>query len=366
MKKALVFLLVLGMVTPLFADDAKVLPEKVLRIYTVPVVSFVTGTWDADGELTENEDDAGDGMPDGTIFSLGGRRINKNTDQISAGFQWTPVYSFLKPVDIDTGTDSDVLTGGIDSVDVGAEIQILGNQGYVQNDQMRFSVTPGVVVPMPTRDWESEGEAAVDGDDYVAPGAETLTQFAVGALVNFDYLVTPEFYVNVFLEPRFRLPRTVDYSGFYNPVATAEVDAASRAAGGPGFDDDVYDTYEVEYGSNVFFETGLDFNYELPVSESVRVDFGLPARFTLNTPRTDTETVEVTDAGAAAGQADQENEFEPDDPSYTLYLDPSIGTFLTGLPVPLQFVATYRLPLVGQRASQVHSVVLEGRVYLSF
>jgi len=190
-----------------------------------------------------------------------------------------------------------------------------------------------------------------------------LTQFAVGALVNFDYLVTPEFYVNVFLEPRFRLPRTVDYSGFYNPVATAQTAAA---LGDPTFSEDIYDTHETEYGSNVFLETGLDFNYELPVSESVRVDFGLPARFTLNTPRTATTTIEVTDAGVAAGQADAETESEPDDPSYTLYLDPSIGTFLTGLPVPLQFVATYRLPLVGQNASQVHSVVLEGRVYLSF
>jgi len=355
MKKALVFLLVFGIVAPLFADDAKVLPSGVLRIYTVPVGSFLTGTWDEDGKLTSNKNDDDDSQPDGMIFSLGGAVEYGVTDQISAGFQWTPVYNFLKEADAASAADGEPLTGGLNSVDIGAEVQILGNQGYVSNEKLRLSITPGVVVPMPTRDWKAEGKATADGDDFVAPMAETLTQLAFGGLFNFDYLVTDEFFVNVFAETRYRLPRTIDYTDYYN-------EAFKDAVGGS----DVVDEYEVEYGSNVFFETGLDLNYELPVSDSVRVDFGLPARFTLNTTREDTTTVDATAAGGLAGFSDGETSDEPDDPSYTFYLDPSVGTFLTGLPVPLEFVATYRLPLFGQNAAQVHSVVLEGRVYLSF
>jgi hypothetical protein len=354
MKKALVLLLMLAMVAPLFADDAKVLPANVLRIYTVPVTSFVTGAWDADGELTENEDDKDDSLPDGAIFSLGGAVEYGVTDQISAGFQWTPVYNFLKEADAAVTTSGEALTGGLSSVDVGAEVQIVGSQGYVGNDKIRLSLTPGVVIPMPTRDWAEEGKSAADGDDYVPPQGETLTQWAFGGLLNFDYLVTDAFYVNVFAETRFRLPRAVDYTDFYNEASQ------------PAVGDDVVDEYEVEYGSNVFFETGLDLNYELPVSESLRVDFGLPLRYTLDTPREDTTTVDATAAGAFAGFSDGETSAEPDDPSYTLYLDPSVGMFITALPAPLEFVTTYRLPLTGQNAGQTHSIVFEGRLYLAF
>ncbi|MFW5807373.1 MAG: hypothetical protein ACOCWU_06865 [Spirochaetota bacterium] len=356
MRKALVVLLVFVMVAPLFADDAKVLPSGVLRIYTVPVGSFLTGTWDEDGELTANKSDDDDSQPDGMIFSLGGAVEYGVTDQISAGFQWTPVYNFLKEADAASpdGVDGEPLFGGLNSLDIGAEVQILGNQGYVSNEKMRVSITPGMVVPMPTRDWKAEGKATADGDDFVSPGAEPLTQFAFGGLFNFDYVVTDEFFVNVFAETRYRLPRTVDYTDYYN-------EASKDAVGG----EDVVDKYELEYGSNVFFETGLDLNYELPVSDSVQVNFGLPARFTLNTPREDTTTVETTTTGPGV-EDDGETSVEPDDPSYTFYLDPSVGTFLSGLSVPLEFVATYRLPLFGQNASQLHSVALEGRVYLAF
>lgn len=381
MKKILAILLLATFVAPVFADDANVLPAGVLRVYGVPTLSLVNGVWDEDGELTSNKGNGGDNQPDDPIFALGGAAEYGITDQISLGLQWTPVYQFLTAADAADnpgleaiGGDGDVLTGGIDAVDVGAEIQVLGQQGYVLNEVMRFSVTPGIGVPMPTRDWAAEGEAAVDGDDYVGPSAENLTRFAAGALVNFDYFVTPEFYVNVFAEPRYRFGRTVDYSDFYNEVGRAVFNASAPSL---ATEDDPYDKYETEYGSDLQLETGIDFNYALPVSETLRLDFGLPAVFQLVTPREDTTTIEISSEAETINQTlesfgqdvafqSAEIKTEPDDPSYTLYVNPSVGAFITALPVPLEFVGEYRIPVLGQNATAVQTFVLQARAYLRF
>src|SRR6056297_4356174 len=100
MRKLLLVLIMLALVLPAFADDAKVLPKGVLRSYIVPVYSFATEAYDQDG-------DAGDisfnGLPVDkvSLFNVGGAIEYGVNDWISAAVQWTPGYTFTTKFDGD-------------------------------------------------------------------------------------------------------------------------------------------------------------------------------------------------------------------------------------------------------------------------
>ena len=78
----------------LFADDAKVLPEGVIRLTTAPTYAMINGTYDEDGKYEAYE------SKEGAIkaFNLGFALEYGVNDFISAAVQWAPgvnSYNFV-------------------------------------------------------------------------------------------------------------------------------------------------------------------------------------------------------------------------------------------------------------------------------
>ena len=372
MKKALILLLLVGMVAPVFADDAKVLPQGVARIRVIPVLGITTGSYDDSGDKTDNEDNAADQLPDEGIWALGGALEYGVTNQISLGLRWTPVYQFMADADA-TGTDAyDVQTGGLEQADLGAEIQILGEQGYLPNDMMRFSVTPGVGIPMPvTADWAAEGKNVINQSDFIAPTSLNTTEAQLGLLLNFDYIINEMFEVNLFTEGRYRFARTRDVKDFYNGMVE---EAASLS--------DAYSSYDIEYGSNIFWEAGIEPKASFQASDAIRFDAGLTTKFTLNTARDVTTTATLSNATAQGtvssilssnsslgnlGLSSSDIDRTVDgDTSYMMRFEPSVGAFITALPVPLEITAQYSIPLLGQNEVASQRLITQLRAYVRF
>jgi hypothetical protein len=372
MKKALVLLLLVAMVAPVFADDAKVLPQGVARIRIIPVLATTAGSYDDSGDLTDNKDGAGDRMPDKGIWALGGALEYGITNQISMGLRWTPVYQFMADADVTGSDDFDVQTGGLEHADLGAEIQIIGEQGYVSNDLMRFSVTPGVAIPMPvTTDWAAEGKNVVSQSDFILPTSLNTTEAQLGLLLNFDYVIDDTFEVNLFTEGRYRFARTRDVKDFYNGLVE---EAASLS--------DAYSTYDIEFGPSILWEAGIEPKASFPLSDVLRLDAGLTTKFTLQTAQDRTTTVALSSPTATEtvggvldaqptlegfGLQSSDSESTTDgDTAYILRFEPSIGAFITALPLPLEVTAQYSIPLLGQNEVASRRLITQLRAYVRF
>lgn len=374
MKRIVVLVLLVAMfATTAFADDAKVLPRGISRVTFVPVFAFVQGLWDAEGEQFDNEDNAADQLPDEMIFLFGGAYEYGLTNQISLGLQWAPAYQFAVDADA-TGTDDyDAQAKGFEQIDVGAEIQVLGEQGYVPNEMFRFSATPGVGIALPAfSDWSAAGTDIANQNSAPIPGSVNRSEFQVGLLLNFDYVINDTFEWNVFTEGRYKFGRTADVSDFYNAFI------AEAAAGTPGYNgEDAYSTYDITYGPRMSLEVGTQPKAHFQVAESVRLDVSVSGVFALDTVQkveTDVEldptfgallvgAVGADPAAAALGVVADDFSVEPDDPSYVFSIEPEVGAFITALPLPLEFVASYNIGLFGQNQTQAQRLILKLRAF---
>lgn len=378
MKKAILFVALVAFALPLFADDAVVLPQGVGRIRIIPVLTTVTGSYDDSGSLTDNKDDARDQDPDEAIWAIGGAFEYGVTNQISIGLRWAPAYQFFADADATGSSSYDAQTGGFEHIDVGAEIQILGEQGFVGNEQFRFSVTPGVGIPMPENvDWAAEGTNAARQQDFINPTSLNQTEAQIGLLLNADYVINETFEVNVFTEGRYRFGRTREVKDYFNSLAdTASAGTALDAIENP------YSTYDIEFGPNLLWEAGIEPKASFQVADPLRLDVGLTTKFSLNTAQDRTTTAtfanatqqtlvtNLVGAQAALGQAglvtSNTDSTTEGDTSYTLRFEPSVGAFITALPLPLELTAQYSIPLMGQNVNATQSAIFQLRAYFRF
>jgi len=156
MKKFLVLLLLVAMVAPIFADDAKVLPARIGRLYIVPAYSMWSQGFDADGEKQDNS------YGDASAFNVAAALEYGITDIISFGLKYVPGYVISTNF-----ADSDTLDGtGTSGADVGFKIQLMGPNAPMQSDTMRFAVVPGVNIPFEKYDAEAEATAMSAGDSF--------------------------------------------------------------------------------------------------------------------------------------------------------------------------------------------------------
>jgi len=209
MKKLLILVVLLVLVLPVFADDALVLPQGVLRISIAPSYGFANKTWDKDGEaqdiipnplFTTNKSD---GIQ---YFNLGIALEYGVNDWITAAIQWTPGWNLWSTMGFDKQLippstylyfDQGVL-GSFADLFAGAKIQIVGKKAPVVNNTMRFSIAPGVKIPMP-------GDSKPTPTDLVKDETHVLKEidnhlWGLGGRLYFDYNVTPEFFVNLYSE----------------------------------------------------------------------------------------------------------------------------------------------------------------------
>ena len=307
LQKAIALPLLAGLVIPVFADDAKVLPQGVLRTTLVPSLTTFDETFDADGERQDTN-----AVSVNTLSIALEYGIN---DWITAGVQWAPGYILSGEVD---GNDRVDLTGANDLF-VGAKFQTLGAQGYSRSDTLRFAVTPGIKVPISQYDGEEQLENFMGGDDF-KPGRTDRGAWGLGARFSFDYLITPDFYINFYNQSSFFLETDQDYT-----VTTSDV--------------------TVQYGSEAIFE--VEPNYSMSAGNGVQLSFGLPVSYTM------TGETEVDGNGQ-------------DDESYSLALEPSMSVFFTQWALPTQFQLGYSTTLAGENANATNTLSLQIKNFLRF
>ena len=401
MKKLLFVMLALALAAPAFAGDALVLPGGVGRVYVVPVYGMDGGSWvGSDYQKIEDNDFTLE-----RLFNLGGAIEYGITDAISFGIQWAPGINLIAPlnsednrdalgaVDIDgtgpapnlntlgydgealalvadgtyvsTATREDVTAEGLSPLAIGAEIQIVGPQGFVKADPevVRVSLTPGMEVPFPEPDWKAQGKSYNDGDEYVDPlvyAAGLSPRWAVGGQFDFDVVPHELFYFNLGFEYKYRFPRTFDTTAFYEE---ANIFVTSGAAGENVSGSSVK---SVKYNARSFNEITVDFepDFSIPLNGPLSVNVSVPTTMAISTAfDVDAEyEADTTSFGTVEGKAKPADEGET---GYLLTMGPSVNLFFTGLPVPVQLVGTWNFPISGVNAAQRQTGVLEARVYFS-
>lgn len=322
MRKLLTLLLVLAILAPAFADDAKVLPKGVFRTYFVFASDASDQAYGSDGEKQDSAEMSS--------LSLGVAVEYGVTDQISAAIQWTPAYIFNSKIDPSPlaggippfvpPLPGDVNFDGLADLFVGAKVQILGPDGFVPNEAMRFALALGALIPLDNPDWDEETTAALGGDDYKisSPSNQAV---GLGFRLYFDYILSEMFFLNLYNETIFYLP--TEQASILAP--TTEV--------------------EYKYGYKATFE--FEPHFEYPLGDGFTVSAGLPATFVM--------TPEVVEDGVGDGL-----------PTYILKLNPNVSAFIMTPILPIEVKASYAFPLLGKNTSASSTLVFQLKAYLKF
>lgn len=329
MKRLLIVLLLAAVVAPVFADDALLIPGRVIRFRTIPSFSFASEEFDKDAERQSAINGSIDNL---NIWSLSFALEVGLTDQITVAAQWTPGWRISSNVEaIDgltavqtTGTENAQLTG-LDDLFLGTKILIIGPDGFVPNDTIRFATSLGGVIPLATYDANETRDNFQSLSEYQAQRVGN-DAFALGARLHFDYIVTPVFFVNLYSETLYYFPRDLEVSD------TSTTGAVSEA--------------EYAYGYEQTFE--LDPQVRIPVAEGITMSGSLAAAFTF-TPDTEINGTEVADSA-----------------TQLLTLNPEVGALFTVLPVPLEAKLQYTLPLYGVNTQATNTIALQINTYLRY
>jgi len=338
MKKIILVLVLLALVMPAFADEATVLPAGVLRTYIVPVYSFATQKYDAEGDA---QDISLESIPveKVTLFNLGGAIEYGVNDWISAAVQWTPGQTFTTKFDIDStvpieSTIEENLTAkGPAEVFVGAKFQIVGPKAPVKNEMFRIAAATGVMVPA-AFNYDAEQELAnfiaLTGGSATATNAGvTKNAFGLGGRFYADYVINKMFFFNLYSQFKYFLPVAKEKTDIIN-YKNALLAGAK----------------EVNYGYELTLEA--EPHFKTMVADGVELSVGVPVTYVM------TPNVKYDDAEDA------------DTDTYSLYVKPSVSTFLMKLPLPMELKLEYDYPLMGKNVFARNNVVFQLKAYMKF
>ncbi|MFP4409821.1 MAG: hypothetical protein ACLFPW_14965, partial [Spirochaetaceae bacterium] len=173
MKKILVLLLLAAIVAPAFADDALVLPKGVLRTTIAPSYASIGKGFDKDGNREDLKDLSGGTIDSLSIWTLSGALEYGITDELNIAAQWGPGWQFGGSVTAADGVpepNKSVIENakptGLNDLFIGAKGQILGPNGYVPNEMMRFAAAAGFIVPLSVYDPDDAAKNQAAGDEY--------------------------------------------------------------------------------------------------------------------------------------------------------------------------------------------------------
>jgi hypothetical protein len=301
------------------ADDAKVMPAGVIRTYIVPSYVFGDQKFDADGEKVDGDEQS--------YFNLGAAIEFGINDFITAAVQWAPGYNVTGENEAFDAYPGEGAATGPFEIFAGAKFQIVGPAAPVANDKFRFAVAPGVLIPAAFGyDAEEEFTNIMTGEDFqVLP---TKNAFGIGARAYADYVINEKVFLNLYSQ----------YKYFF-PVDKEKTDAINFAgATGAGAD-------QVDYG----YELTLEFepHFDTLVADGISLGLGLPVTYVM-TPKVKYDDTEVGEA------------------TKKLTLNPGVSLFLMKTPVPLEFSFNYGLPVWGESASALQTVVFKVKTYMKF
>jgi hypothetical protein len=336
MKKALLGLLILALVLPaVFADDALVMPAKVIRTYITGAYASISKAYDNDGKAQ----DLPLGIKSISVINLGAAVEYGINDWITGAVQWAPGYNVYSKFDVSAPFDKASLAGAAD-IFVGAKIQIVGPKAPVQNESIRFALAPGVKVPLSKPDFAKEA-AKVGTDTFLMSPADKLS-LGVGGRAYLDYILNEMFFFNL-------------YSEFiYYPTAVKFVDASlldySTVLGlRGGYSDPTYDP-SFKYGYDLTLE--FEPHFSTMISDGLQLSAGVPITYSM--------------APALSVSGDTHAGFGGQEASNILTLGPNASLFFQKTFLPIEIKAGYTLPLLGKNSNVTDTVVLQLKAYAKF
>ena len=359
MKKIIALsLILLAIGSMAFADDAKVMPGLVGRLYVAPNFSFASQGWDVDGEKTDKFDDPI------KVFNLGFALEFGVIDWITAAIQWVPGWTvwsditpaFAGPLALMGGAYKGTInTNGVADLFVGAKIQIIGSKAPVANDTFRLAIAPGVVIPLPGPDFKDVRDDVMANKDITGQTMDNHV-FAAGGRLMFDWQLSDMFFINLFNESIFFIgSKDMDKDG----PTLAITRGMLKGGGAPAALVDLIKG-EVKYGYKLTFE--IEPVFSTSIADGLILSAGLPVRYVYKpAPEYSYSGINPLIAAIVDPYLAKEG-----DPSHSLYINPNISFFLTKTFLPLEFKLQYNFPIWGQNSMATHTVALQIKAYFAF
>ena len=345
MKKLIALSLILLAIGAMaFADDAKVMPGMVGRLYVAPNFSFASSAWDDDSEKVDFDDSI-------KVFNLAFALEFGVIDWITAAIQWTPGWTAWSDLEGATGF-KDSNTNGVADLFVGAKIQIIGEKAPVQNDTFRLALALGAKIPLPGPDFEKEAVNLGTGKEATLVNMDNHV-FGAGARFYFDWQLADSFFINLYNETILYLGKKNMKDAGLTEYGTLAAAAASGVTGG-----------EVDYKYELTFE--IEGVYTTSIADGVSLTAGLPVNFKYK-PEFEYSFDFAAAVPDAAKPVIKENllaALAPAD-SLCLSINPNVSVFLTKTPLPLEFKLGYNLPVWGKNAQATNTVVLQIKAYFA-
>ncbi|MCL2319499.1 MAG: hypothetical protein FWC45_05390 [Treponema sp.] len=340
------------------------MPKMVGRFYLAPTFSFAPGAYDTDGKYQKYDNGSV------KLFNLGLALEFGITDWITGAVQWTPGWTpwsdakAAAPSAMASQIKGDINANGVADLFAGAKIQIVGTKAPVKNDMFRFSVAPGVIIPMPGPNFQDQM------DNIVAEKTATLASndkhvFAAGGRFYFDYIINKNFFLNLYNETIFYpVKQDLDKDGPNLAAAKLLIPMAAGAAG-PVVSADLKDaTGEVSYKYKLTFE--LEPQYSTPFGNGMIFSAGLPVHYVYS-PAYD-YSVSNVGTGLTAYGGDSEKlllDALQGDPQQSLSLVPNVSVMLTKTPLPLEFKLQYSVPVYGKNVMARNNITLQVKAYFA-
>ncbi len=336
MKKILISVLLASLTFAAFADDAKVLPSGVMRLTLANLILTADQAYDDDGEAQDSTEYFFDNFGAAVEFGI--------TDKISAAVQWVPGVMLADDYTNDAlaALNDQLIFTGISDFFVGAKIQVL------KTDDMRFAFAPGVIIPADSLDGLEEGRNALAGDDFRLASQSETESLGFGGRFYFDYQINKDFYVNLYNQTKYYLPNEryddgagATYAGtvsYYVNTLGQPLNVAVAAAEAA--------TVKHEYEYPIYLDFELEPHYDLTLSKTGSMGFGLPVKYSMKG--------ETTVEGV--GQ---------DDDSYSFSINPGLSFFYTG-GIPFEVAANYDIPLMGKNADKRSMFTFKLKLFYDF
>ncbi|MCL2139909.1 MAG: hypothetical protein FWH41_10335 [Treponema sp.] len=399
MKKILFFVLVFAILgAGLFADDAKVMPLRTGRLSLAPSFTFGQKAFNKDGVRRDS-----DAL---SVYNFGAALEYGINSWITGALQWAPGVNFFSDIDMlvpsPDGGFSKSLAKVQDVADLflGAKIQILGTAAPVKTDNFRIAFAPGLKIPLRGPDYEKQYENAKKGDPVTVSNFDNHA-FAAGLRSYFDFVITDNFFINLYNETIFYAQkREFKKAGYTEYAVSRGIDTINSGLSQMELMFPGASAAQIKYGDNVKF--GYDVTFELeptwsfPIADGVLFSAFLPFRykitpgkkydkFTYNETAINGTVADINTALAnslvppgyeqAAGALAQglpallDNVKKMEDSegmTHYMSLEPSVALFFYQWKVPFEFEFGYKAPIWGKgnnNGKANHTLVIIAKMF---
>ncbi|MDR3166876.1 MAG: hypothetical protein LBT93_02945 [Treponema sp.] len=361
MKKKLILVWFCFLVVPalVFAENAKLLPGRVGRIYAVPAFAFVKAGFDRDGEYQKYADEGGALW----ALNLGFAAEYGILDWLTAALQWAPGWTFRS--DVDAAVDK-VNVNGLADIFAGMKLQLIGEGAPLKTGRFRLALAPGVKIPLPGPNFKEEAQKVAAGK-AVSAGNQDKHVLGAGGRGYFDCIFNEYFFINLYGEFIYYPMRgKLENSGLDGYEIAAGINTLNNSIKlqDPSLGNAIK-SGGVHYGYDLAFEVEPVFT--LPLAKGVSFTAGLPFNYKLTPGKRYHLTVNHTgnsgldteiDLAAASIRA-QLNEGS----TSLLSLKPNASLFFTDLKLPMEFELCYSVPIWGKNEGAAHSLSFRAKLY---